>query len=114
MALEDFYEPFNLQDWRNVPDGFGGAKWEWSDGIEFMAGIIFDGSTEARIAEAQGVKNRFTIMTSPTMNIEFEDVIRRVKNGAYYRITGDPVEDMPPEQANTQFKRVSAEKVDRP
>ena len=111
LALTDYFESFVMQDWRSFTDNFGDLNWKWEDGAEFQAGIIFDNSIEARTAEAQGVKSVYTIMTSPRINLEFQDVIRRVKDNEYYRITGVPTDDMPPAQAEVQFKRVSAEKT---
>ena len=65
--LDDEMEKCTLIDKRRVPDGYGGAKVAWVDSINFDAAIILDTSTEARIAEKQGVTNLYTVTTKKTI-----------------------------------------------
>jgi hypothetical protein len=112
MALHDYFEPVYVQSWQAMTDGFGGVLWGWADGVEINVGFILDQSIEARVAEAQGIKSIYTIVSMLNSGIENNDVIRRIKDGAFYQITSDFNET--PMVADVQFKQASAEKVLRP
>jgi len=104
--LEDYYEKFYIQNWESKPDGFGGLIWGWADGAEFDGVFIQDTSAEMRIAEAQGFKSSGTFATGINVPVTEGDVIRRSKDGVFFKITGTP--KYAPEQAGSQFKRMNA------
>jgi len=111
MALEDYFEPVFVQDWISKPDGFGGIIWGWGDGAKINVGFILNQSMEARIAEAQGIKSVYTIVSRPNCGLENTDVVRRERDGAMYRITSDFAES--PDVAEEPMAQASAEKVVR-
>lgn len=111
MALEDFFEPFLMQNWTSKSDGFGGVTWETSDGAEFQAGISTVSSAEAKIAEKNGMKTIYTIVTPETMALHQDDQIRRVKDGRVYRVTSDSADMATPKSSSMRFSQVSAEVV---
>jgi len=109
MALEEFFEPVYVQDWISKPDGFGGIIWGLGDGAKIDVGFIQNQSIEARVAEFQGIRNIYTIVTRPGSGLEHQDVVRRVRDGAKYRITSDF--NVSPNVADEEIAQASAEKV---
>lgn len=112
MALDDFFEPFIMQDWSSAPDGLGGLTWTLTDGASFLAGISTDSSTEAKIAEKNGMKKIYTIVTPQTVVLEQNDRVKRVRDGKLYRITSDSADMTTPVVSGMKFSQVSAEVVE--
>ena len=78
------------------PDGSGGSKTVWVDGEPLMAAIIRDTSTEARIAEAAGTVDVYTITVSRSVRLKYHDVIKRLSDGKTFRITSDNADKKSP------------------
>lgn len=108
--LDEEMEKCILIDKRRVPDGYGGTIVEWMDSeVEFDAAIILDISTEAKIAEKQGVTNLYTVTTKKAMNLQYHDVFRRLSDGKIFRVTSDGDDKKTPKSANLNMRQVSAE-----
>lgn len=108
--LDEEMEKCTLIDKKRVPDGYGGTIVEWIDSeVEFDAAIVLDTSTEARIAEKQGVTNLYTITTKKIMNLQYHDVFRRSSDGKIFRVTSDGDDKKTPKSANLNMRQVSAE-----
>lgn len=110
MAASDFYEDFIFMDYASVSDGLGGLKFEWREGSTFRAGIYANSSTQAEIAYRSGVKTIFTITTDLSVELEYNDVIKRIADGRLYKITGNAIDNTAPGFANeVQIREVTAE-----
>ena len=79
-----------------TPDGSGGYVSTWKEGKSFQAAITRDTSTEARIAEAAGTVDVYTVTVSRSVHLKYHDVIKRVPDGKTFRITSDNVEKQTP------------------
>lgn len=90
-------------------DGYGGYTTTWTDGATFKAAIVLNSSLEARIAEAQGVKNVYTITTSKAITLKQNDVIKRNEDEKIFRITSDGTDNKTPNSAGLDMRNVSAE-----
>ncbi len=112
MALSDFFEPFVMQVQYTAPDDFGGVTWWLDDGDAFQAGISTESSTEAKIAEKNGMKTIYTIVTPETVTLKQDDRVKRVKDGRVYRITSDSADMTTPAPASVRFSQVTAEVVE--
>lgn len=97
MALIDcMMVPCVFMEKEQIPDGSGGYKTTWKDGKSFRAAIIRDTSTEARIAEAAGTVEMYTISVSRTVHLPFHAVFKRLTDGKTFRITSDNAEHRTP------------------
>lgn len=74
-----------------TPDGSGGNKTNWIEGKALEAAIIRDSSTEAKIADASGTVEKYTITVSRSVLLEYHAVIKRLSDGKIFRITSDSV-----------------------
>lgn len=97
-----------------VNDGYGGYTTSWTEGAEFDAAIVFDISIQARLAEAQGVTNRYTVTTKKVMHLEYHDVFRRNSDGKIFRVTSDGDDKYTPESASLDMRQVTCEEFTLP
>lgn len=110
MSLIDVLkEPCRMIDKRTVSDGRGGTSTEWVEGATISAAITVDGSTQTKIAQAQGVKVVYTITTSRAINLQFHDVLRRESDGKIFRVTSDGDDNKTPRSARLDMRVVTAE-----
>ena len=97
MALIDcMMVPCVFMEKKQTPDGSGGQKTEWTDGKPFKAAITLDTSTVARIADATGTVDTYTISVSRSVHLPFHAVIKRLSDGKTFRITSDNAEKRTP------------------
>ena len=98
-----------LLDEITVTDGRGGYVRRWVDGATIMAAITIDGSTEMKIAQAQGVKAIYTITTTKAVNLQYHDVLRRESDNKIFRVTSDGDDSKTPPTAGLDMRVVTAE-----
>ena len=96
-------------DKTTAADGYGGVKTVWQEGAEFNAAIVLDNSLEARVAEKQGVTGLYTITTTKNINLQYHDVLRRLRDNKVFRVTSDGDDKHTPESAGLNMRQVSAE-----
>lgn len=107
--LSDAMESCIMLNKAVVDDGYGGERTTWTEGAMFDAAIVFDTSVEARIAQAQGVNNLYTVTTPRTKTLQYHDVFRRVSDGKVFRVTSDGYDKKTPQTAGLDMRQVSAE-----
>lgn len=97
-----------------APDGLGGYKDTYVDGITFDAVIRKDDTTADRIAEKQGVKESYTVVVQKGFPLAFHDVFRRAKDGNTYRVTSNIQDKEAPAASTIKVGAVTAERWDLP
>ena len=112
MALSDFLKPFAMQNWISEPDGLGGIIWHWEDGAPFDGGLVLDSSTEMKIAHQNGTRNVYTLTTYATVQFEPGDMVKRLSDGALFRITSHSPDKIAPATAGIQTAEVTCERVE--
>lgn len=93
-----------------VDDPVGGYRDSYQDGITFKAAILKNSTTEAQIAEKNGITEIFTIVTDKAMKLEYHDVLRRVSDGSIFRVTSRATDSAAPEKSTVPIAKVSAER----
>lgn len=109
MALEDFYEDFIFMDYVSVSDGLGGIRYEFQEGAPFRAAIRTLNSDEVEVAYRNGLHTIYRITSGLNVVLEQNDVVMRVKDRRYYRITSDSLDNTTPDIAAVQQRHVTAE-----
>lgn len=112
--LSNAMEQCVMLDRRTVADGYGGYITQWTEGAEFSAAVVLDNSTQARVAEAQGVHNLYTVTTSKALNLQYHDVFRRLEDSKIFRVTSDGDDKRTPNGAGLDMRQVSAEEYALP
>ena len=91
------------------PDGSGGFDTTWEQGDKILAAIVRDTSTEAKIAEAAGTVCLYTITVRRDVHLKYHDVIKRLSDGAVFRITSDNGEKQTPSCTSLDMAQSTAE-----
>jgi head-tail adaptor len=107
--IDNMMEPCVIMDKVTKRDPAGGKITAYVDGAEIRAAITCDTSLEARIAGADGVKDVYTITTRRSDALAKPDVIKRVRDGAIFRITSDGNEKTSPDISTLDMAQASAE-----
>ena len=107
--LEEAYEPFTILNKITSPDGYGGISVTWSDGAIIQGAIVFDNSTQMRIAQAMGVTSTYTLTVHKDILLDFHDVIRRNSDSKIFRITSNSDDKKTPQSASLNMRQYSAE-----
>lgn len=106
--LSDSMENCIVMDKRTVPDGRGGFTAAYVEGAPFDAAITLDTSTMARIAEKDGVKNLYTVVTSRNVSLEPKTIFKRVRDNKMFKVTSDGDDKATPKSASLDMRIVSA------
>jgi hypothetical protein len=96
------------------PDGAGGFITSWTEGATFKAAISSNTTTEAQIAEAQGMKRIYSVVTNKNAMLDHNDVFKRVSDGATFRVKSDGEDVKTPHSASLNMSQVTAERWELP
>lgn len=107
--LDEFTDKFVMMDKISVPDGYGGFDIVYQEGAEFEAAMGMNDSIEARIADAKGIKNRYSIYPKQNINLNPYDVIKRLKDDKIFRITSDGDDKKTPPSSPLNRRKYNAE-----
>lgn len=107
--IDDAYEETILMNKIRVSDGRGGVETTWEEGATISVAYSFDTSSEARIAAKDGTTNRYTLSTKRNINLQYHDVVKRVRDGKYFRVTSDGDDNYTPNSASLDLRQVEAE-----
>lgn len=94
-----------------TPNGMGGYDESYVDGEKFSGSLVMDTSTEARVAEKQGVTSLYTLTVPIDVPLDYNDRFRDSDSSTEYRITSRKGEKQTPTVASFQFQQFSVERV---
>lgn len=113
--LELAAEPFVYIDKSHVRDEEGNVVVTWIEtDVRFNASVRLDNSIQAKRAQAEGVKDLYTIITRKDTVLGAFDVVKRIETGEYYRITTNGRDNKTPASAGLNMRAVSAERWELP
>lgn len=107
--LDELREYCTMIDKRTVTDPRGGLVQRWVDGARFEAAVTVDDSVQTHIAQAQGVKSVYTVVTQKGINLQYHDVFRRDSDGKVFRVTSDGDDNKTPPSSALNMRAVTAE-----
>ena len=108
--INQMMEKCNILNRARVDDEYGGYKEVWTVGASFDAAIIKNSTTEALIAEKQGITEMYTVVTSKQFELSYNDVFKRVSDGQVFRVTSNDRDSEAPAMSTVQISKVTAEK----
>ena len=91
-------------------DPYGSSVDRWAEGASFDATIIKNSTTEATIAEKQGIDEIFTIVVKKSFSLDYHDVFKRLSDGQIFRVTSMTKDSEAPEASTVKIAKVTAEK----
>lgn len=112
--LDEAMENCVMIDKRTVSDGYGGVDTSYVDGAPFICATTLDTSTQARVAQQQGVKNLYTATTKKNVNLQKFDIFKRVRDNKIFRITSDGGDKTTPASASLDMRVYSCEEYTLP
>ena len=112
--LEDAFESFTILNPAKVDDGLGGIQTVWSDGATIKGAIVFDSSTQMKVAQAMGVTSAYTLTVRKNVSLDYHTVLRRESDGKIFRLTSNSDDKKTPSSANLDMLQYSAEEWELP
>lgn len=112
--LDEAMESFVLMEKTRGSDGYGGMDTQWVDGMEITGAIVFNGSAEVRIAQSMGAMGAYTLIVRKNIELDYHDVLRRVRDGKIFRITANSDDHKTPASANLNMRNYNAEEWEIP
>lgn len=107
--LDEAYEDFTVINKIIVDDGYGGTTTVWSDGAKIKGAIVFDSSTQMKVAQAMGVTSAYTLTVRKSTELDYHTVLRRESDKKIFRLTSNSDDKKTPNSANLDMRQYSAE-----
>ena len=92
-----------------VDDAYGTAQKQYSKGAAFNAAVIKNTSTEAIVAEKQGVTEIYTVVTEQGFELDYHDIFKRDSDGVFFMVTGRANDTEPPAMSTVKIVKCTAE-----
>lgn len=108
--ITDMMEDCVILNHIRTDDPYGGYTDTWAEGATFSAAVIKNNTTEAQLAEKQGISELFTIVTPSSFTLDFHDVLRRKSDGEVFRVTSRAEDSKAPAMSTVQIAKVTAER----
>lgn len=107
--LQAFFKPCHMLDKTTVTvSGLFGPQEKYVEGAALDAAFLKDNSAEVKVAEANGLKELYTVVVHKPVTLKQGDVLRRDADQLTLRITGNTVDWEAPEMATVQIAKVNA------
>ena len=108
--IDQMMEECRILNRIRTDDEYGGYSEQWTAGATFQAAIIKNSTTDAQIAEKQGITEIFTVVVPKGFELDFHDVFRRESDGYVFRVTSNISDSETPTRASFQIGQVTAER----
>ena len=108
--LSESFEKFVIVTKTAVTDGEGGETTVYTDGTEFFGIANAPKSSVRQTADAPSSETSYVITTKKETILDFYAIIKRVSDGAYFRIVSDSVDNVTPVSSPLGIRQYSAEK----
>lgn len=110
MSLIDVeMEDFIIMDKSTINDGYGGTKDSYAEGVTIQGAMPYDGSMQAKIAQANGVTSVYTLTVKRNVYLDYHTVLKRKKNGLYFRTTDNADDKETPSTSSLDIRQYSTE-----
>lgn len=107
--LENAYEDFTILNKSIIDDGYGGVTTVWADGATIKGVMVFDSSTQGKIAQEMGVTSLYTLTVRRSIELDFHTVLRKESDGRIFRLTSNSDDKKTPQGAGLDMRQYSAE-----
>ena len=79
-----------------------------------MAAFVKLSDPQMTVAEKQGLAAQYRITTTRALNLQYHDVLKRVRDGKIFRVTSDGDDMLAPRSATLDMRIVDAEEWSLP
>ena len=98
--LDSMMEPCVVMDKVTVDDPMGGFYATWTEGAHFDAYVRKEIASEITVAEQKGANEAFTLVVRRGTYLSYHDVIKRLSDGAVFRLTSNVKDQEAPDMAS--------------
>lgn len=109
--LSDFLEPFVRLVRQDTADGVGGVACAWTEGERFQAGVTAAAGTMNAPGELPTLRTTAMLVHQPGMVLTPDERIRRLRDGATFRVIGHSADMETPPCATVRFAQVPVERL---
>lgn len=110
MLLDSMMEQCRIMNHIREDDPYGSSVDTWQEGATFDATIIKNSTTEAIVAEKQGITEIFTVVVRKGFVLDYHDVFKRLSDGQIFRVTSNVTDSEAPNASTVKIAKVTAEK----
>ena len=107
--LSEAFEDFVILNKTTVLDTYGGTDKVWADGITIQGAMVYNSSSQAKIAESMGAIGAYTLTVKKNILLDYHDVLRRKRDGKIFRLVTDSDDLKTPDSATLNMRQYSAE-----
>ena len=108
--IEKMMEKCRILNHIRADDDYGSSIDVWEPGAHFDATIIKNSTTEAIVAEKQGITEIFTVVTNKSFVLDYHDVFVRLSDNQAFRVTSNAKDSEAPDASTVKIAKVTAEK----
>lgn len=107
--LDDAFEDLTIIDRVTEDDGYGGVVTRWVDGAKISGAIVYDSSSEMKVAQALGSTSAYTLTVRKNINLDYHDAIKRNSDSKIFRVVSNSDDRKTPESANLNMLQYALE-----
>ena len=107
--LESAYEDFTVLNKSVIDDGYGGTDTTWTDGATIKGAMVYDMSTQMKVAQAMGSTSTYTLTVKKSVELDYHTVLRRESDKKIFRLTSNSDDHKTPAVASLDMRQYSAE-----
>lgn len=112
--LDQMMESCRIMNHIRQDDEYGGYTDEWVEGASFDAAVSKNSSTEALIAQQQGLNEMYTVVVRKGFPLSYHDVFKRVSDGQIFRVTSNTADSESHPASTVRIAKVTAERWEIP
>lgn len=109
--LQDYFEDFILLERTRTDDELGGTSVAWAEGITFRGGVTQVVGKEIDPAGLMALKTVPMLLHEWDVTLRQDDRVRRISDGAEFRIIGQSSDMRTPAISGTAFCQVPVERL---
>lgn len=109
--LQDYFEEFILLERTQAEDGLGGNDENWAEGIRFRGAVTQVVGKEAAPAGLTALKTVPMLLHEWDVTLSQDDRIRRLSDGAEFRVAGRSGDMRTPAISGMAFCQVPVERL---
>ena len=110
--LDEAFEEFTIIDKTTASDGYGGVVNTWVDGATIQGAIVYDSSSEMKVAQSLGSTSAYTLTVRKNINLDYHTVLRRESDKKVFRTLSNSDDRKTPKSAGLNMLQYSAEEWD--
>ena len=107
--LDNAFEDFTIVNKSVENDGYGGTTTTWKDGATIKGAMVYDSSTQMKMAQSMGVTASYTLTVRRSVELDYHTVLRRESDKKIFRTVSNSDDKKTPIGAGLDMRQYSVE-----